>query len=74
MVLCVLEIQQILVIDFYGGSNQVSVEDYYNYKSSENAAYENANVELSLEEKFPIPTNHAKVARQLVHAASKDIY
>lgn len=33
MVLCKLDIQQILVIDFYGGAKNVSVADYYKVKA-----------------------------------------
>lgn len=32
MLLCQLKIEQILVIDYYGGSKHVSVEDYYKVK------------------------------------------
>lgn len=71
MVLCELEIKQILVIDFYGGANNVSVKDYYSYKSESSSPIQ---TQLrNSQDEFPIPTNHAKVARKLVHAASKNL-
>lgn len=101
MVLCELNIQQILVIDFYGGAQNVSVADYYKYKAPEGFVmdpatmmrsndpedgsaedyfkYQSKTVELDTTEVVrmdelndgSIPTNHAKVARNLVHGASK---
>lgn len=74
MELCELDIQQILVIDFYGGSKNVSVKDYYNYKSEATSAVvsEIVSQKLSLtENSFSSPRNHAKVARDIVHNASK---
>lgn len=52
MILCTLEIQQILVIDFYGGSKHVTVEQYYKIKGEqvENAANANSELEDSTNE------------------------
>lgn len=75
MVLCQLEIKQILVKDFYGDTNNVSVKDYFNYKSDDSITMSleqlQPDQDQTLHETFPFPTNHAKVARDLVHAASK---
>lgn len=43
MLLCQLKIEQILVIDFYGGSKEVSVKDYYKVKGDD---LDNAESEL----------------------------
>lgn len=74
MVLCQLEIKQILVIDFYGGAKNVSVKEYYSYKPKQSTfSSTEQKIVSQIENEFPAPKNHAKVARDLVHAASKSV-
>ncbi|XP_055850234.1 protein CREG1 [Episyrphus balteatus] len=55
--LCVLDIEHIYVLDWYGGPKDIPVDTYY---------------KVVLEDKVtPVqPTNHAKVARQIVHSVN----
>lgn len=55
--LCVLDIQHIYVLDWYGGPKDIPINDYYN---------------VVLEDEITLrrPTDHAKVAREIVHSVN----